>query len=130
MKQIIEILYPAHDGEAVLVTVREGKPVAIATPRTAAEAMAIHKALLHSEGQIKVPVTELASPPRLRRAWFTDRSRPLLTQEKDGLNVCCYSLDHEEACELAFALDDALTALLKPNPETAADAPAEKAVAA
>ena len=130
MKQIIEILYPAHDGEAVLVTARGGKPVVIATPRTAAEAMAISLALLHCESEGAVPPAELACPPRSRRAWFTDRDRPLLARDRDSLKVLCYSCDEGEARELLSALDDALSTPLKPKPDSAQDALVGKAVAA
>ena len=130
MKQLIEVIYPGHDGETALVTMRGGKPVSIATPRSAAEASAIASALLHGEGQTKVPVSELAGPPRLRRAWFTDRGRALLAEEKHGLNIQCYSCDEGDARELLSALDDALSTKLNPGPASAADLPQGKAVAA
>jgi hypothetical protein len=130
MKQLIEVIYPGHDGETPLVVMRGGKPVTIATPRSAAEATAIATALLHGEGRMEVDANCLAAAPRLRRAWFTDRGRALMAEENHGLTVLCYSCNEGDARELRLALDDALN--IKPNPEPAgAQRPAgERTVAA
>jgi hypothetical protein len=130
MKQLIEVIYPGHDGETPLVTMRGNKPVSIATPRSAAEASAIAKALLHAEGQTPVRVTDLAAAPRLRRAWFTERGRALVAEEKHGLTIQCYSCDEGDARELLSALDDALNTKLNPEPASAQRPAGERAVAA
>jgi hypothetical protein len=130
MKRTTELVYPAQDGQTELVTLRAGMPPTLATPRDQAEAVAIGKALLHSEGDAKVTTHELAAPPRLRRAWCTDQGRVLLKEENERLNVYCFRCDQGEARELLLALDDALATRLDGQPASAQRRAGERTVAA